>query len=73
MTLKHSDNSIQQRLLTAAEAAELLAVPRTWIYRSVRLRNGLPFLRIGRYLRFEESQLRCWIERQRVGTESMFD
>lgn len=60
---------MQQRLLTVGEAAELLAVPPTWIYRSVRLRNGLPFLKIGRYLRFEESQLRRWIERQRVGTQ----
>ena len=65
-------NALQalEKLLTVEEVALLLAVPRTWIYRSVRLGNGVPFLRVGRYLRFEESQVRRWIERQRVGTET---
>jgi excisionase family DNA binding protein len=54
------------KLLTVDELAALLAVPRGWVYRKARA-NGLPFVKLGKYLRFEESQVRRWIECQRSG------
>ena len=55
-------------LITAEEAAELLKVPVSWIYQharpSVAAKHRLPYLKIGRYTRFRESQLRAWQDRQ---------
>ena len=47
-------------LLTAAEAAELLAVRPSWVYEAVRV-GTLPCLRIGRHIRFTRSMLDDWL------------
>ena len=47
-------------LLTAAEAAQLLAVKPSWIYEAVRA-GTLPCLRLGRHIRFTRPMLEEWL------------
>jgi excisionase family DNA binding protein len=55
------------RLLTVEDVAVLLNVPRKWVYRRVGLKppEGIPYLKVGKYLRFRESDLREYVERLR--------
>ena len=55
------------RLLKVEEVASLLNVPRKWVYRRVRSKppDGIPYLKVGKYLRFRESDLRDYVERLR--------
>lgn len=58
-------------LLTAAEVAEFLNVPESWVREQTRngarRGNGMPHLRLGRYVRFEEDAVRDWLADQRSG------
>ena len=54
------------RLLTAAEVAELLAVPESWVRQETRA-GRLPHLRLGRYKRYERAEVLAWVEGQRAG------
>jgi len=55
------------RLLSVEEVTSLLNVPRKWVYRRVGLKppDGIPYLKVGKYLRFRESDLRDYVERLR--------
>jgi excisionase family DNA binding protein len=55
------------RLLNVEEVASLLNVPRKWVYRRAGLKppDGIPYLKVGKYLRFRESDLRDYVERLR--------
>jgi len=46
-------------LLTAAEVAELLSVPTSWVYAEARA-GRLPHIRIGRYRRFSLESIEEW-------------
>jgi len=52
-------------LLTPAELAEMLRVPVSWVYAQTRGRSkaGLPFVKMGRYVRFDRSAVRKFIAR----------
>ena len=54
-------------LLSVEEVASLLNVPRKWVYRRVGLKppDGIPYLKVGKYLRFRESDLWEYVERLR--------
>ena len=54
-------------LLTVDELAAWLKVPPSWIYERTRRRGEgrLPFLKLGKYLRFEEAAVRAYLARQR--------
>jgi excisionase family DNA binding protein len=54
---------LDQRLLTPAEAAQLLAVKTSWIYEAVRT-HRLPCLRLGKHIRFTHHMLETWLESQ---------
>lgn len=56
---------LDEPLLTAAEVARLLAVPRSSVYEYAR-RPGdpLPCLQIGRHRRFYRSAVEAWLQRQ---------
>ena len=54
------------RLLTEAEAAELLTVPKSWVGEAAR-QGRLPCVMLGRYRRFVRSELLEWVEEQKVG------
>jgi excisionase family DNA binding protein len=47
-------------LLDAAEVAELLAVPKSWVLDSARS-GALPCVRLGRYVRFDEGDVEAWV------------
>ena len=68
---RRSRNGFQAvaRLLTVEEVAELLQVPKSWVYERTRRRalQQLPHLKLGKYLRFEESAVLEYLARQRVG------
>ena len=53
-------------LLDAAAAAELLAVPKSWVLAEARA-DRIPHVRLGRYVRFEEELLRQWWAQRRRG------
>jgi len=51
-------------LLTVDEVAFLLKVPKSWIYEHTRKRHGdrLPHVKLGKYLRFFECQVREFLK-----------
>jgi excisionase family DNA binding protein len=50
-------------LLDAGEVAQILRVPRSWVYSHLR---ELPAIRLGRYVRFRRSEIERFLE-QRTG------
>ena len=46
--------------LDAAEVAELLSVPKTWVLESARS-GALPCVRLGRYVRFDRGDVEAWV------------
>ena len=58
------DDTMSQ-LLTVGQVATLLNVPRKWVYRRVGLKppEGIPHVKVGKYLRFRETDVRGYIER----------
>jgi len=69
MSHPHSPVAARKRLLTVEEVADMLQVPKSWIYERTRRRGQeqLPHLKVGKYLRFEELAVRDFLDRQRVG------
>ncbi len=53
-------------ILTVGEVAALLKVPLSWIYDHCRLPapEGLPHMKLGKYLRFREREVRDWLVKQ---------
>jgi excisionase family DNA binding protein len=69
-----STNEHSQPTITAKDAAFVLGMSEAWVRKAV-LRRRLPFLKIGRAIRFRQSDLDRWIlahsvpalEREKVG------
>jgi excisionase family DNA binding protein len=57
---------VTERLLTAAEVAERLNVPAGWPLEQARAGN-IPHVRLGRYVRFEWSEIEAWLETVKTG------
>jgi excisionase family DNA binding protein len=57
---------MSDRLLTAAEVAERLSVPESWVRQESR-ENRMPHVRLGRYVRFDWPAVVEWLEEQRAG------
>ncbi len=49
-------------LLTADEVAELLGVPKSWVYEQSR-RGAIPTVTLGRYRRYRREAIEGWLER----------
>jgi excisionase family DNA binding protein len=49
------------RLLTAAEVAAQLGVPKTWVYEQARA-GRIPTVALGRYRRFRAEAIAAWVE-----------
>ncbi|MEK6271615.1 MAG: helix-turn-helix domain-containing protein [Actinomycetota bacterium] len=47
-------------LLTADQVAEMLAVPRSWVYAETRA-GRLPHVRLGRYYRYAPESIRAFV------------
>ncbi len=57
-----------EHLLTPEEAAEILRVNLSWLYQHTRRRSQdrIPFVKVGRYLRFREQDLADYIESRKL-------
>ena len=57
----------QERLLTPQDLAQRFQVPVTWVYGACRPRanDPLPYVKVGRYLRFEESAVREYLQKRK--------
>ena len=56
------------QLLTPEETAEILRVKLSWLYQHTRRRSQdrIPFVKVGRYLRFREQDLLAYIESRQL-------
>lgn len=56
------------QILTLPEVAERLKVSQRWVYEKSRRRcqNPLPAIRIGRYLRFDWTDISTWLHEQKA-------
>lgn len=57
---------MSERLLTAQEVAELLAVPLSWVREATR-DGRLPHLKLGRYRRYQAAAIQAWLGQQEQG------
>jgi excisionase family DNA binding protein len=53
-------------LLTAAEVAELLSVPTSWVYAEARA-GRIPHITVGRYRRFSSDSIEEWAKGREQG------
>jgi excisionase family DNA binding protein len=55
------------RLMTVHDVAGLLQVPASWVYEHTRLRchNRIPGIRLGKYWRFQRTDIMRWIDANR--------
>jgi excisionase family DNA binding protein len=60
---------VSERLLTAAEVAELLAVPVSWVREATRAER-FPYIALGRYRRYSRQAIEAWLAEQRGGPNS---
>lgn len=57
---------MSERLLTANEVAELLAVPVSWVRDHTRS-NVIPHIVLGRYLRYRHDEVVAWLDTLAAG------
>jgi excisionase family DNA binding protein len=57
---------MSERLLTASEVAELLALPESWVREATR-EGRLPHLSLGRYRRYSRQAIEAWLTDQQAG------
>jgi excisionase family DNA binding protein len=60
-----------ERVYTVPEVAEYLKISQSKMYYLVQ-RGSVPHIRIGRNLRIMESQLKEWLENQRVDSDGSY-
>lgn len=57
--------AVQPRILTVAQVAELLQIPKSSVYEKTRRRPNttppLPCRRVGKYLRFFDTEVMAWL------------
>ncbi len=54
---------MEDRLLTVEEVADVLRIPRSWIYGRIHARTlPFPMTKVGHYVRFPEAGVRDFIE-----------
>jgi excisionase family DNA binding protein len=59
---------MNQNLIGIKEMALKLNVPVSWLYSRTRT-NDIPCYRVGKYLRFDESEIWEWLKKQNQITE----
>ena len=55
---------MNERLLTAKQVADLLAVPESWVREATR-ESRIPHLRLGRYRRYQPAAIEAWLSENR--------
>lgn len=65
-------NGLGDELLTANDAARLLHVTVSWVYEHTRddAEDRLPFVKLGKYVRFDRTDLREYIDAKRRASRS---
>lgn len=58
---------VQKRYMSTAELAEYLGKSRWWIYGKIK-RRQIPFIPVGRDLRFDVKVIDGWMAKKAVGT-----
>ena len=64
-----NDSNVLHELLTVEDVAALLKVSRSWVYEHTRSRGGaraerLPFIKIGKYTRFDPRSVHEFLSRR---------
>jgi excisionase family DNA binding protein len=57
---------MEKRLLSIAEAAQLLGMSQSFLYKLAESKS-IPHLRLGRAVRFDVAQIDAWLRRHSVG------
>ena len=62
-----TDPALGDELLTVHDAARLLNVTASWVYEHTRddVEDRLPFVKLGKYLRFDRTDLREYVDAKR--------
>lgn len=65
----HTDDADLHELLTVEDVAALLKVSKSWVYEHTRARGTpkserLPYIKVGKYVRFEARALRAFIQKK---------
>ncbi len=70
-------NAAQERLvvvngslLTAAQVAQMLGVPKSWVYEQSR-KGRIPTVTLGRYRRYRAEAITHWVETLEAGKEKV--
>lgn len=65
-------NVREDTLLTVTEVAEILKVPRSWVYGHTRhdSKDRIPGFRVGKYWRFVEADVVAWLAARRMNGHS---
>jgi len=65
-------NTLGDELLTVNDAARLLHVTVSWVYEHTRddAEDRLPFVKLGKYVRFDRTDLREYIDAKRQASRS---
>lgn len=65
-------NAIGDELLTVNDAARFLRVTASWVYEHTRddAEDRLPFVKLGKYVRFDRTDLREYIDAKRQASRS---
>ena len=64
--------AIGDELLTVHDAARFLNVSVSWVYEHTRedADDRLPFVKLGKYLRFDRADLRAYVDAKRASTRT---
>jgi excisionase family DNA binding protein len=58
-----------EKLLTLNEMAEQLNVKQSWL-KAMIFRNEIPFIKIGKHIRFSPKEIQKWIEDRKIQEDS---
>lgn len=59
---------VSQSLLSAGQVAQMLGVPKSWVYEQSR-KGRIPTVTLGRYRRYRAEAITCWVEALESGKE----
>jgi excisionase family DNA binding protein len=57
---------IYMKIINISQAADLLKVAPSWVRYKV-FKKQIPFLKVGRHIRFDESEIRNWLSKNSMG------
>lgn len=58
---------VSVRLVNVQEIAEVLGVPRSWVYRKTRT-GDIPCIHVGKYLKFDANDVVAFLKEESNGT-----